>query len=95
METKEMLKELGRKTMFDISDEEMPALVEEYEIFMNHVKLLEQIDTTDVDIMAYPYEIESTFLREDQVTNTKDVSEILVNAPSVQDHQIKMPKVVG
>ena len=38
MENKEeMLKKLGLKTMFNITDAEMPELVEEYEIFMNHV----------------------------------------------------------
>ena len=38
MESKEeMLKKLGLKTMFNISDEEMPELVEEYDIFMNHL----------------------------------------------------------
>ncbi|HAH75866.1 MAG TPA: Asp-tRNA(Asn)/Glu-tRNA(Gln) amidotransferase GatCAB subunit C, partial [Kandleria vitulina] len=40
----EMLKELGRKTMFNITDEEMPALREEYHVFMNHVKALDAID---------------------------------------------------
>ena len=43
-----MLKQLGRKTMFDVSDEEMPALIEEYNVFMSHVQALEAIDTTDV-----------------------------------------------
>lgn len=44
MESKEeMLKKLGLKTMFNISDEEMPELVEEYDIFMNHVSVLEKL----------------------------------------------------
>ena len=43
MENKEeMLKKLGLKTMFNITDAEMPELVEEYEIFMNHVAVLEK-----------------------------------------------------
>ncbi|MBS5115139.1 MAG: Asp-tRNA(Asn)/Glu-tRNA(Gln) amidotransferase subunit GatC [Erysipelotrichaceae bacterium] len=94
-ETEKMLKALGLKTMFDISENEMPALVKEYEVFMNHVEVLDKIDTTNVEIMAYPYEIETTFLREDEPCNTKPIEEILENAPSVKDNQIKMPKVVG
>lgn len=94
-ETEKMLKALGLKTMFDISEKEMPALVKEYEVFMNHVEVLDKIDTTNVEIMAYPYEIETTFLREDEPCNIKPIEEILENAPSVQDNQIKMPKVVG
>ncbi|WP_041139356.1 Asp-tRNA(Asn)/Glu-tRNA(Gln) amidotransferase subunit GatC [Beduini massiliensis] len=94
-ETEEMLKALGLKTMFAISDEEMPALVKEYEVFMNHVEVLDKIDTTDVDILAFPYEIETSFLREDLPNHVISIEDALKNAPSVEDHQIKMPKVVG
>lgn len=67
MESKEeMLKKLGLKTMFNISDVEMPVLVDEYDIFMNHVAVLEEIDTEGVEPLAYPYEIETTFLRDDE-----------------------------
>lgn len=94
-ETEMMLKKIGLKTMFNISDEQMPALVKEYELFMHYVDVLNEIDTTDVEIMAYPYEIETSFLREDEPNNVKPVEEVLKNAPSVQENQIKMPKVVG
>ena len=67
MESKEeMLKKLGLKTMFNISDGEMPELVDEYDIFMNHVAVLEEIDTEGSEPLAYPYEIETTFLRDDE-----------------------------
>ncbi len=95
MENKEaMLKQLGLKTMFNISDEEMPELVEEYDIFMNHVAVLEKIDTEGVEPLAYPYEIETTFLREDVANDVISREEILKNAKSVEDNQIKVPKVV-
>lgn len=96
MENKEeMLKQLGLKTMFAITDEEMPALVEEYDIFMHHVSVLETIDTSNVEPMAYPYEIETTYLREDTPSDCISTSEALKNAKNVQDNQIKVPKVVG
>jgi aspartyl/glutamyl-tRNA(Asn/Gln) amidotransferase subunit C (EC 6.3.5.-) len=96
MESKEeMLKKLGLKTMFRISDEELPALVEEYEVFMNHVKVLEDIDTTNVEPLAYPYEIETSFLREDQPVDVITTDEALQNAKDVEDNQVKVPKVVG
>ena len=96
MESKEaMLKQLGLKTMFHISDEEMPALVEEYDIFMHHVEVLDKIDTTDVEPMAYPYEIETSFLREDIPNDVISTKEALKNVKNVQDNQIKVPKVVG
>lgn len=95
MEKEAMLKQLGRKTMFDISDEEMPALVDEYEVFMNHVQVLDQIDTTGVEIMAYPYDVETTFMREDEPNYVISREDALKNAKDVQENQIKVPKVVG
>lgn len=96
MENKEeMLKKLGLKTMFNISDEEMPELVEEYEIFMNHVAVLEKIDTDGKEPLAYPYEVETSFLRDDQPIDVISREDVLKNAKSVQDNQIKVPKVVG
>lgn len=89
------LKEIGLKTMFDISDDELPELLKEYEVFMQHVEVLENIDTSNVDILAYPYEIETTFLREDEASHMISMDQFLENAPCVEDNQIKMPKVVG
>lgn len=96
MESKEeMLKKLGLKTMFNISDVEMPELVDEYDIFMNHVAVLEEIDTEGVEPLAYPYEIETTFLRDDEPIDIISLEDALSNAKSVQENQIKVPKVVG
>lgn len=96
MESKEeMLKKLGLKTMFNISDVEMPELVDEYDIFMNHVAVLEEIDTEGIEPLAYPYEIETTFLRDDEPIDIISLEDALSNAKSVQENQIKVPKVVG
>lgn len=91
----EMLKQLGLKTMFAITDEEMPALIDEYDIFMHHVSVLELIDTTNVEPMAYPYEIETTYLREDIASDCISTTDALKNAKHVQENQIRVPKVVG
>lgn len=94
-DTELMLKKLGLKTMFNISDEEMPALVEEYNVFMNHVEALEAINTEGIEPLAFPYEIEMTYLREDEPTHLISREDALKNAKSVLDNQVKVPKVVG
>ena len=94
MESKEeMLKKLGLKTMFNISNGEMPELVDEYDIFMNHVAVLEEIDTEGIEPLAY--QIETTFLRDDEPIDIISLEDALSNAKSVQENQIKVPKVVG
>ena len=72
----------------------MPELIEEYDIFMNHVAVLEKIDTEGVDPLAYPYEIETAFLREDEPVDIISREDVLKNAKCVEDNQIKVPKVV-
>ena len=94
-EKRKLLKKLAHMTMFHVSDEEMPALIEEYDVFMSHVKSLEKINTEDIEPLAFPYEIETTFLREDVVTHVISCEDALKNAKCVQDNQIKVPKVVG
>lgn len=93
--TEEMLRKLGHKTMFNLTDDEMKDLVEEYNVFMNHVKILEEIDTEGVDPLAFPYEIETTYLRDDSETRVISREDALKNAKEVKDNQIKVPKVVG
>lgn len=94
MEKEKMLLEVAKKTMFNIREDEMRDLIDEYDTFMHHVEVLEQIDTTDVAPLSYPYEIETSFLREDIPNNTITTKEALANAKSVLDGQIKVPKVV-
>ena len=82
-----MLKKLGRKTMFNITDEEMPALREQYEVFMSHVQALDEIDTEGVEPL--------TFLREDEPNHVISTEDALKNCKTVQRNQIRVPKVVG
>lgn len=95
MDKEQLLKNLALKTMFTISDDEMDGFVSEYETFMKHVQKLQSIDTTGVEPMAYPYEIETSFMALDEAKNEITTQEALSNASSVENNQIKVPKVVG
>jgi len=91
----EKLKALALKTMFSLSEEEMPEMIKEYDIFMHHVEALENIDTEGVSPLCFPYEQITTFLREDEPIDVADVNELLSNGPDVVENQIRVPKVVG
>lgn len=91
----EKLKQLALKTMFRLSEDEMPEMRKEYEVFMHHVQALEAIDTDGVEPLCFPYELKTTFLREDEPNEVVDVDTILANGPDVVEHQIRVPKVVG
>ncbi len=95
MNLDEKLKALALKTMFTLSDEEMADMKKEYEIFMHHVEALEAIDTEGVAPLCFPYEVITTFLREDEPNDVVEVKELLSNGPDVVENQIRVPKVVG
>lgn len=90
-----MLKQLASQTMFHLSDDEMPLLIEEYHSFMKQVKILETIETTNIEPLSFPYEIETTFLREDDDIYIVKRDDALRNVKDIQDNQVKVPKVVG
>lgn len=94
-ELENKLKALALKTMFSLTDEEMPDMLKEYDIFMHHVEALENIDTEGVEPLCFPYEQITTFLREDEPVDVVEVNELLSNGPDVVENQIRVPKVVG
>ena len=94
MDKEEMLKRFGLKTMFMIKDDEMIELIKEYEVFMDQVSMLDKIDTSGVEPLDYPYEMETTYLREDMDDTIISNDDALKNAKDVLANQIKVPKVV-
>lgn len=92
----DFLKKCANNLMFDITDEECEALIQDFEdVFrqMNDIKNIEGIN--DVDIMVFPFEVTTDFLREDVEIEPLPVEDVLKNAKDVAEGQIKLPKVVG
>lgn len=91
---KAYFQKLANQLMFTISDEEAEQLQAEFEILQKQIALLEKINTDDVAEMVYPFEAETTFLREDEGTHTITREEALSNAKAVMAGHIHVPKVV-
>ena len=92
----DFLKKCANNLMFDLTDKECETLIEDFEdIFkqMSEIKNIEGIN--DVEIMVFPFEVITDFLREDIEIEPLQVEEVLKNAKDVQEGQIKLPKVVG
>jgi len=94
--TKEALKECANKLMFDLSDEQVDKLYEEFSIICEQMSLIGEIPGVDsVEPMTFPFDVTNTFLREDVAGEPIDRDEVLKNAKDVVDGQIRLPKVVG
>lgn len=90
-----VLKDASHRLLFDISDEEIKLLLNEFDILVKQFELLKDIENVnEVKPMTFPYEIFNDYLREDVPSDVLTKEEALKNAKNVKDGQIKLPKVV-
>ena len=93
MEIKE-IKDLASRLMFKLSDEEAQLIVDEFELLDKQLSILNEIDTEGVEEMIYPFDVETSLLREDEVSHVLDKELALSNATKVKEGHIVVPKVV-
>ena len=93
---KGILKEAANKLLFDMTDSELERLLVDFNIILEQIDVLSQIDgLDDVEPMIYPYPVYSTYLREDEAEKPLTQEEALKNAAETKNGMIKIPKVVG
>ena len=90
----EYFKKLAHDIMFDLNDEEVSELQEEFKVLLQQIELLDGIDTEGVEEMIYPFEAETTFLREDSVDNVISQEAALLNVKSAKAGHVHVQKVV-
>jgi aspartyl-tRNA(Asn)/glutamyl-tRNA(Gln) amidotransferase subunit C len=90
-----VLKDAANRLLFDMSEEQYKTLLAEFDVMIKQMKLISQIDGIDeAEPMTFPFECTTDYLREDIPGETLSIQEVLKNAGSVEDNQIKIPKVV-
>lgn len=88
------IKVLARNLMFELTDEEVIDIIEEFETLNKQLEFLEAIDTTGVKEMIYPFEEATSYLREDVVDHVITQEEVLNNAKDSKQGHFVVPKVV-
>lgn len=95
MITKEDLKKYANRLMFDMSDDEYQTLQEEFDVILKQMDLIGKIKgISDVEPMHFPFINNDIIFRNDEEINSLTREEVLLNAPSQELNQIKVPKVV-
>ena len=93
---KDVLKTAANKLMFDMDENQYETLLKEFSTILKQLELMEDIPhIDDVEPMTFPFEVTTSYLREDVVQKPLDRDEALKNASDVVDGQIRLPKVVG
>lgn len=91
---KEDIKVLANNLMFDLNDEEVEDISKEFDKLDKMLAFFDEIDTNNVKEMVYPFEDETSFLREDEVSNVLSQDDALKNAAKVISGHVVVPKVV-
>ena len=90
MDGRELIQSLAKDVKLSVLDENMDAFIEAYHQFLKQVQSLESIQTEGVE----PFEVETSFLREDSIQDVMRREDILKNAKHIKNQQIQIPKVV-
>ncbi|MDP2814220.1 MAG: Asp-tRNA(Asn)/Glu-tRNA(Gln) amidotransferase subunit GatC [Erysipelotrichaceae bacterium] len=92
--SKKQVYKLAQQLMLRLSEEEADNIIAEFDTLLKQLDLLDQIDTSNVDEMIYPFEEPTDFFREDIVDHVLPIEEVLYNAPVEEEGYFVIPKVV-
>lgn len=94
IKNKEYFKALAYQCMFECSDNELDEIAKEFAILEQQMKLLEEVNTEGVEPMVYPFEMETTYLREDVVDHVITQEQALSNVAKTRNGHVLVPKVI-
>lgn len=93
--TIELLKDCAHRIMFDMTDEQYEVLKKEFAVIMKQMELIgASKDVDNYAPMTFPFDVYTTYLRDDAVSETISKDEALKNAKDIIEDQIRLPKVV-
>jgi len=92
---KEYLKFLAKQLMFELNEEELKMMEADFITLNKQFALLEEIDTSNIAALVFPYEEETTYLRPDLVSDNMESGELLCNAVEVSEGLLIVPKVAN
>lgn len=88
------IRKLALDLKFDLSQAELEDIQNGFDLLEKKLALLEKIDTSNVEEMIYPFDIETSFLRKDEVSHVLSQDDALANVAKVKQGHVVVPKVV-
>jgi aspartyl-tRNA(Asn)/glutamyl-tRNA(Gln) amidotransferase subunit C len=88
---KETVEYVSRLAKIRLNEKELAEYTNQLDAILNHIKLLESVDTKNIEPQ---YGILQTVMREDKIADSLEHSQVLQNAPDVEDGYIKVKPVL-
>ena len=92
--TDEMIDYVGILAKLELSADEKEQAKKDMSRMLDYIDQLNELDTSGVEPMSHIFPVQNVF-REDEVTGTEAVEEILRNAPCRKDDMFVVPKTFG
>jgi aspartyl-tRNA(Asn)/glutamyl-tRNA(Gln) amidotransferase subunit C len=92
--TRADVQHVARLARLSLTDAEIERFVPQLESILDYVAMMDKLDVSNVEPMAHALPLNNV-LREDVVTPSLPVEEVLQNAPETDGPFFKVPKVIG
>ncbi|MDF9866878.1 aspartyl-tRNA(Asn)/glutamyl-tRNA(Gln) amidotransferase subunit C [Bacilli bacterium PM5-3] len=92
--SKEEIQKLLKEIYYEASDEDFEYILPQFTDITQSINYFSEVDVEDLEPADWPFDLSSTYLREDVVSKTLTNEEVLQNAPETQDGYVKYIKVV-
>ncbi len=85
---------VARLARIDLTDEELDLYAGQLAAVLDHAAQVAALDTTGIEPTAHPLPLKNV-LRPDEVRPCLDRDEVLAQAPAVEDHRFRVPRILG
>jgi aspartyl-tRNA(Asn)/glutamyl-tRNA(Gln) amidotransferase subunit C len=92
--SKEDVAHVARLARLSLTEEELDRFTGQLGAVLEHARDVEALDTAGVAPTAHPLPIRNV-LREDELEPGLDREEVLSQAPSVEEHKFRVPRILG
>jgi aspartyl-tRNA(Asn)/glutamyl-tRNA(Gln) amidotransferase subunit C len=92
--TREDVAHVAGLARLHLSDEELDLFTGQLAGVLDHAADVASLDLGGVEATAHPLPVSNVF-RSDEVRPSLDRDELLAQAPSVEDHRFRVPRILG
>jgi aspartyl-tRNA(Asn)/glutamyl-tRNA(Gln) amidotransferase subunit C len=92
--SKEDVAHVARLARLALTEDELERFTGQLGAVLEHAGDVEALDTAGVPPTAHPLPIRNV-LRDDELEPSLDREEVLSQAPSVEDHKFRVPRILG
>lgn len=92
--TRETIQHLADLSNFSLSDSELESLGADLENIIHYISQLDELDTKNVEPTYQVFEMENVWRPDEIMPQQAGREELLRLANEVEEHQIKVPKVL-